>query len=39
VLDYGGAPMTFCKITPRPGEGGKPLARVTVPAACTGAQS
>ena len=34
VLDYGSARMTFCKIVPRPGEGGKPLASVAVPPAC-----
>ena len=31
---YGAAKLTFCKITPRVGEGGRPLATVTTPAAC-----
>ena len=34
VIDYGGGPMTFCKISLPPGEGGRPLARVSIPEAC-----
>ena len=34
VVDYGTAKLTFCKITPRVGEGGRPLAEVATPTAC-----
>jgi hypothetical protein len=34
VIDYGGKPMTYCKISLPPGEGGVPLARARVPDAC-----
>ncbi len=35
VIDYGGEPMTFCKVSLPPGEGGVPLARIPIPAACS----
>ena len=34
IADYATSRMTFCKITPRPGEGGKALAAVPVDPAC-----
>jgi hypothetical protein len=34
VLDYRSGAMTYCKITPKAGEGGKLLASVPVPDAC-----
>jgi hypothetical protein len=34
VVDYGTARMTFCKFSPRAGEGGTTLAQVRTPAGC-----
>lgn len=34
VVDYAAPDMTFCKVTPRAGEGGRSLASVPVPVPC-----
>jgi hypothetical protein len=34
VADYRSSRLTFCKVTPRAGEGGRVLAFVTAPKAC-----
>ena len=34
IIDYSGEPMTFCKISLPPGEGGVPLAKAKIPRAC-----
>lgn len=34
VVDYGSARMTYCKVTPKAGEGGRSLAVVPVPVGC-----
>jgi hypothetical protein len=34
VVDYRSARMTFCKVTPKPGEGGRALTSVPVPRPC-----
>lgn len=39
VAQYGSARLAFCKITPRPSEGGQSLVDVEVPAACKAADA
>jgi hypothetical protein len=34
VIDYRKPAMTFCRVALRPGEGGKPLAKIEMPAVC-----